>query len=142
MSITGLETFDATIHKTNAWLSEIMAQLDTNDRHEAYHALRAVLHVLRDRLTVEEVVQFGAQLPMLIRGFYYEGWNPAGKPLKWNKEEFLSSVRESFRGASAPDSEKITRIVLTVLTHHVSEGEVKNVKNILPKALRELWPRE
>lgn len=140
MSMTGLEAFDSTIHKTNAWLSEIMAQLDSNDRHEAYHALRVVLHVLRDRLTLEEAVQFGAQLPMLVRGFYYDGWNPAGKPLKWNKQEFLSSVREGFRAPQAPDAEKLTRAVLRVLTHHVSEGEVKNVKNILPKTIRELWP--
>ena len=140
MSTTGLEAFDSTIHKTNAWLGEIMARLESTDRHAAYHALRAVLHVLRDRLTVEEAVQFGAQLPMLVRGFYYEGWNPAGKPLKWNRHEFLSAVQDDLRPAAEADAEKVTRAVLSVLTHHVSEGEVTNVKNILPKALRELWP--
>jgi len=30
--------------------------------------MRATLHALRDRLTVEEVAQLGAQLPMLVRG--------------------------------------------------------------------------
>ena len=140
MSTTGLDAFDSTIHKTNVWLNEIMARLDTTDRHLAYHALWAVLHVLRDRLTVEAAVQFGAQLPMLIRGFYYEGWTPAGKPLKWNKQEFVACIRDSFRGPSAPDPEKLVRVVFAVLAHHVSEGEVDNVKNILPKQLRELWP--
>ncbi len=140
MSMTGLEVFDSTVHKTNAWLSEIMARLDSPDRHQAYHALRAVLHALRDRLTVEEAVQFGAQLPMLVRGFYYEGWSPAGKPLKRNRQEFLTTVEQDFRPAAAPDGDKVTRAVFSVLTHHVSAGEVENIKNILPKALRELWP--
>ncbi|HEY5940705.1 MAG TPA: non-homologous end-joining DNA ligase [Gemmatimonadales bacterium] len=33
---------------------------------------------LRDRLTVEETAHPGAQLPMLIRGSYYAGWEPSG----------------------------------------------------------------
>ena len=77
---------------------------------------------------------------MLVRGFYYEGWTPTGKPLKRNREEFLSCVRERFRGSAPPDPEKIARAVFTVLTRHMSGGETQHVKGILPKALRELWP--
>ncbi len=140
MTMTGLEVFDSTIHKTNVWLDEIRGMLDLEGRHQAYQALRTVLHALRDRLTVEEVVELGAQLPMLVRGFYYEGWNPAGKPLKLNKQEFLSRIRESFRGLAPAAPEKIARVVFGVLTRHLSGGELKDVKGILPKALRELWP--
>ena len=61
MSATGLEVFDRTIHKTNIWLKDLMELLDCPDRHEAYLALRATLHALRDRLTIEEVAQFAAQ---------------------------------------------------------------------------------
>jgi len=42
------------------------------DERRAYNALRAVLHALRDRLTTEEIAQFGAQLPTFVRGVYYE----------------------------------------------------------------------
>ena len=76
MSSTGLEVFDETVHKTNIWLKEI-AQVLGPDRHRAYNALRAVLHCLRDRLTVDEAAQLGDQLPMLVRGIYYEAWHPA-----------------------------------------------------------------
>jgi uncharacterized protein (DUF2267 family) len=51
-----------------------------------------VLHALRDRLTVNEAAQFGAQLPMLVRGIYYEGWDPTRLPVKMNREEFLQRV--------------------------------------------------
>ena len=70
MSTTGLEVFDRTVQKTNSWLHDLMQVLQWADKHKAYLALRATLHALRDRLTVDEVAQLGAQLPMLIRGFY------------------------------------------------------------------------
>jgi hypothetical protein len=56
--------------------------------------LKGVLQALRDRLKVEEAVQFGAQFPMLVRGFDYEGWRPAQVPLRIRrKEQFLDTVR-------------------------------------------------
>ena len=80
MSATGLEVFDKTVQTTNAWLKEIMEATGL-DRRRAYRVLAAVLHALRDRLTVDEVAQLGAQLPILVRGLYYDQWHhPSGKP--------------------------------------------------------------
>ena len=139
MSMTGLDVFDRTIHKTNNWLNELMEALDWHDRHKAYLALRVTLHALRDRLTVEEVAQLGAQLPMLIRGFYYEGWDPTGKPLKErHKEEFLARIAEQFSGDD--QAEQVARAVFSVLSDRVTEGEIEDVKHVLPAELRELWP--
>ncbi len=64
------QVFDTTLHKTHAWLKAAMEALGTEDRHRAYMALRAVLHALRDRLTVEEAAQLAAGLPMLLRGLF------------------------------------------------------------------------
>src|ERR1700736_1406454 len=115
MSTTGLEVFDRTIHRTNIWLKDLMEILDCEDRHEAYVALRATLHALRDRLTIEETAQFAAQLPMLIRGFYYEGWDPTGKPLKErHRDEFLKRINEELR-AYEIDAEETARAVFLVL---------------------------
>jgi len=83
MSQTGLSAFDSTIQTTNVWLNEITERMGwREDKHRGYHALRAVLHALRDQLPVEHVAALGAQLPLLVRGIYYDGWHPAGKPLK------------------------------------------------------------
>ena len=46
--------------------------------------------------TVNEVAALGVQLPMLVRGFYYEGWKPADKPLRERKKEtFLTHISEA-----------------------------------------------
>ncbi|NIP71838.1 MAG: DUF2267 domain-containing protein [Gammaproteobacteria bacterium] len=140
MSSTGLEVFDTTLHKTSVWLGDLMRELDSDDRHKAYMALRAVLHTLRDRLMVDEAVNLGAQLPMLIRGFYYEGWRPSGKPLKYrHKEDFLRHVQEELPGFTEKDLEQVVSAVFRVLSGHVTGGEVEEVKHQMPPEVRELW---
>ena len=141
MSMTGLEVFDTTVHKTNSWLKEVMQEIHREDRRKAYLALRATLHALRDRLTVEEVAQLGAQLPMLIRGFYYEGWDPTRKPVKLrDREEFLSLVEAEFRADDTLNPELIARAVFKVLTNRITAGEIEDVKHVLPAEIRSLLP--
>ena len=141
MSSTGLEVFDDTLHKTNVWLKEIEGVLGS-DRKDAYQSLRAVLHCLRDRLTVDEAAQLGDQLPMLIRGIYYEGWHPAGKPEKvWSRDEFLAWIGSRLPKTRLIDREAdAARAVFQSLEHHVSAGELGDVLQSLPKEIRALWP--
>ena len=106
----------------------------------AYLALRATLHTLRDRLTIDEAAEFAAQLPMLIRGFYYEGWDPTGKPLKErHKEEFLACISRELRPYEI-DPEQVAPAVFLVLSNRISEGEIEDVEPILPAEIRDLWP--
>jgi uncharacterized protein (DUF2267 family) len=141
MGSTKLDVVDTTVQKTRQWLNEIMTDLGEGDQHLAYGALRAVLHALRDRLTVAEAAQLGAQLPMLVRGLYYDGWSPRAKPAKTHKAEFLDAIRGQFPAdPSRPSPEMLARSVLKVLARHVSAGEVRDVQSILPKELRDLWP--
>jgi uncharacterized protein (DUF2267 family) len=137
---TSLELFDATLQKTDQWLV-LMRLLPTDDRHVAYHALRATLHALRDRLTVDEVAQLGAQLPMLIRGFYYEGWDPTGKPLRIrHRQQFLYRITSELAYVNDKDPEDVARAVFTLLVQRISDGEIEDVKHILPADIRDLWP--
>lgn len=143
MSMTGLEVFDSTIHQTNVWLKAIMVRLDTNDRHRAYLALRSTLHALRDRIGPEVAVHLGAQLPMLVRGFYYEEWRIAKTPTKErHKDEFLEHVRAAFRNDPAVDPQVIVRAVFAVLSEQLDPGEVRKVVGVLPREFRDLWPAE
>jgi uncharacterized protein (DUF2267 family) len=140
MSSTGLAPFDSTINTTNQWLHDIMDRMGWDDRHRAYHALRAVLHALRDRLPVDEAAALGAQLPMLVRGFYYEGWHPSDKPVRERKkEEFLAHIATAFRDDLGVHPEQVARVVFQVLGKHVTGGEIRSILHVLPAELRDLW---
>ena len=138
---TGLDVFDSTVQKTNLWLKEIMDALEWDDRHKAYQALRATLQAVRDRLTTDEIAHLGAQLPLLIRGVYYEGWDPTSIPHKArHKEEFLAPIRHHFARDPRVDAEQVARAVFTVLAHSISAGELADIQHMLPKEVNELWP--
>ncbi len=141
MRPTHFETFGRTVQKTNEWLGELRKDLGWEDQHQAYSGLRAVLHALRDRLTVEEAVELGAQLPMLVRGFYYEGWRPAGKPLKQrHRDQFLAYVARQMTRRQEDDIEPLVRAVFRLLDHRITAGEIEDIKSILPREVRSLWP--
>ena len=128
-----------TIETTNTWLAEIAERLGDQEHRRAYQGLRAVLHALRDRLSVDDAAHLAAQLPMLVRGIFYEGYHPSGKPLaEHKKSEFLAAVR-----LECPEEDlnigTITRAVLQVVSKHVTAGETEKIKAKLPAGIRELW---
>ncbi len=140
MISTHVSTLEATYHKTVDWLKELKQIGQFDDEAQAYTALRAVLQALRDRLTVEEASDLAAQLPMLVRGIYYEGWNPAITPVRTRtRDDFLLLVREKMSGGSAVDEEHAVRCVFRLLDHRISAGEMSDVKQVLPQSMRDLW---
>ena len=132
---------DKSSQKTNIWVRDALIQLDWTDAHRAYTAIRAVLHALRDRLPLAEIVQLGAQLPTFLRGVYYEGWTPAHTPVKNRKKEaFLAQIRGAFQPRADIDPEHVARAIIRLLQHHVSSGEMEQIKNSLPHDIRQYWP--
>lgn len=141
MSMTGLDVFDTTIQKTNHWLKEIMQELGWDDRHKAYEGMRVTLHTLRDRLTMAEMADLGAQLPLLVRGVFYESWVPTDQPRKARHvTEFLAPVCEYFARDTGVDAEKVVRAVFRVLAEHITAGELRDIQHVLPEELNTLWP--
>jgi uncharacterized protein (DUF2267 family) len=140
MSTSHIKAFDKTFQITHLWLGDIQREFRWEDRHKAYLALRAVLHTLRDCLFVEEAVSLGAQLPMLLRGMYYDGWMPAKVPVRMDRDEFLESVRQHFKDEPRLDAEPVVEGVLRVMARNISRGELRDVKHVLSAGLQQLWP--
>jgi uncharacterized protein (DUF2267 family) len=140
MSATGLEVFDTTVQTTNTWLKEIGEQIGP-DRQRCYQALRAVLFALRDRLSPDEAAHLAAQLPMLVRGIYYEGYRPAGKPDRIrSRGEFLQRIGEYLEQTRPLGADEAARAVFKILDHYIDPGEIAEVKQSLPQDIRTLFP--
>jgi uncharacterized protein (DUF2267 family) len=134
---TRLDVFDRSVEKGNVWINEVAAELETEDRHEAYRVLRAYLHVLRDRLPVTEVAQLAAQLPLLVRGVFYEGWQPARTPLHYRDPvEFAERVAREALLHGATEASFAVAAAARVLVLHVSPGEIDDARRALPEELR------
>jgi uncharacterized protein (DUF2267 family) len=140
MSATGLEVFDRTVQLTNIWLNEIMAELGP-DRHFGWHVLGAVLRCLRDQLPPEMAAHLGAQLPLLVRGTYYDGWRGLAEPgSERSADAFLDRVATGLATTRPVAPRAAVLTVLGVLSRHIDRGQVMKVRDCLPKDIRRLWP--
>lgn len=133
-------TISHTLQQSQEWLRALREAGDYQSETEALAVLRAVLHQLRDRLTPQEALDLGAQLPILIRGIYYEGWRMSKTPQKVrSRDEFLEQV--SSKLAPHPiGAEQATRDVFALLAVTLDRGEIMDVISQLPGGVKELWP--
>jgi len=134
-------TLENTLEKSYIWLNLLQAKLNIPKRSDAYRLLKVVLHELRDRIPLNEAAHLGAQLPMLIRGLYYEGFRP--KPFnRKNKslQPFLKAVEKKMpRFYPHPPSE-LLRGVFELLNETISPGEIEDIKSCLSEEVRDFWP--
>ncbi|RJQ34265.1 DUF2267 domain-containing protein [Candidatus Parcubacteria bacterium] len=139
MPKTTLDTFDASIQKTNIMLKAVEDRFGWHDRNKAYLALRAVLTTLRDRLTPEHALGLGAQLPMIVRGFYYEGWRPQQTPLKMNKDEFVGEVERQINPMTYDmETEEMIKGVVAIVQDYTDPNEMRKIKKTLPEGIQNM----
>lgn len=137
----GLAVFDTTVQETNVWLKRLEERLPPCSRQQAYGALRATLHVLRDRLPQEAVLALSAQLPMLLRGLFFEGWRPvAGPTREQTPQAFAAAVAERLPPAFPRAPLECAKAALGVIADGVGEGEARKLAAHLPASLRVLFP--
>ena len=141
MADTGISALDNATHQANIWLNELCDLTHWEDKRHAYRLLRSVLHALRDWLNPDEAADFAAQLPMLIRGIYYEGWNPSATPVKQRgKDDFVDRLQTDFKTDPLGNPDLAITAVFTLLSRHMTGGELDQVRNSMQKPLRDLWP--
>lgn len=133
--------FDLSLHlkATEGWLDDLMRNLAWHDRRRTWSALVAALHALRDCLGRDEAIYLGAQLPLLLRGFYYEGWHlHAHRPM--SRDAFLERIRDGLKHDVAVDAEQVARAVLALLARRLPTAELEGTKAATPAAIHGLWP--
>ena len=134
-------TLSHTGQQCQEWLKELRDNGDLANTTEALAVLRIVLHHLRDRLTLQEGVDLGAQLPIIVRGIYYEGWQPQKVPHKVHSlQKFIDEVTIALLPRTVP-AERAIRDVFAILAHHCDPGEISDVIAQMPVELKDLWPK-
>lgn len=141
--MSGLTIINHASSQALEWVHELQKEMQFEHEQSAYAAMRAVMHVLRDSLTVKEAANLAGQMPTLIRGIFFEGWSPAEKPVRLHDaDEFAQKVMKVMGKHPEIHAANATRAVFALLDRHISAGEINDVISVLPKGLRSLWPRE
>ena len=139
MSATGLDVFDKSLQTTNIWLDEVMADIGP-DRQVAWHVLGAVLRALRDRVPAPLAAHLGAQLPLIVRGAYYDGYHPNAEPMRLRTQDaFLAHVEHGLHGIRPVDPRDAVCAVFDVLSAHLPRGQCVKVRDALPDDVKALW---
>lgn len=143
MTVTRVDIIDRSVEKAHVWVNDVAEELGTEDRQHAYRVLRAFLHALRDHLPVDKAAALAAQLPIFVRGVFYEGWDPSRTPEHARDlDSFLQRIAGEARLAGETEASFAARAANRVLDRHVSAGEAESVLDVLPEHLREFLSTE
>ena len=130
------------IHQTMTWIYAIEEECNWEEDNQkaAFAALRAVLHELRDLLPLENAIHLSAQLPLIIRGIFFENWSTRAEKFKIRKkEDLLVAVADELFPYPDIDPEAAVKGVITVLQDKISDGEWNKIMSVLPRDLRVLF---
>lgn len=136
-----IDLVEKTTHETYEWLADVARETGLEDRHYAFQALRGVLQAVRDEITADQSGHLSAQLPTLIRGLYFENWDPSRAPATDRSAElFIDHVRPHFIGyGERVDFPRTVAGVLRVLQTRMPD-EYEKIKATISRHIRELWP--
>jgi uncharacterized protein (DUF2267 family) len=141
MGSHGLSVIEHNVQVTHEWVTELTERLDWTSHSDALRLMRSTLCALRDHLSVNETAHLAAQLPLLIRGMFYEGWVPARVPVQGRLlSDFVGRIEEQAGHMLAYRGKEDIRTVLKLLNARISEGEIADVKAAVPHAIRDFWP--
>ncbi|MFW5822923.1 MAG: DUF2267 domain-containing protein [Tangfeifania sp.] len=135
--------FDKYAKEGNEFVNHLSAKLGhPNEVGRTGIILRAVLHTLRDRLTVSESLDLLAQLPMFLKAVYVENWKYLEKPTSIaTLDEFTEEVKKhqdqygEYEFSWEKPTKEIVAIVLNELGKYITEGETRHILAQLPKDL-------
>ncbi len=136
-----IHVFERTTHEAHEWVNDRAGRTGWSNEREVLRLLRTVLVNIRDHLPVNEMAQFSAQLPLILRGTFYEGWQPKKTPVRErHAADFIAAVEAQVGEVLDYRGESDIKAVFNVINARISRGEVEDVRACLPQELRDMWP--
>lgn len=136
-----IHVFERTMHEAHEWVNDLSGRTGWTSERDVLRLLRTVLTKIRDHLLVNEMAQFSAQLPLILRGMFYEGWQPKLTPVhERHADAFMASIDEMVKDVIDYRGEADVKAVFALLNARISRGEIADIRACLPTELRNMWP--
>lgn len=125
--------FENYLKDAKTWLHFAQQALGIQDEQQAGRIFRAVLHALRDRIPAEEAIHLGAQLPIIWKGIYFQGFKLRQEPIIIRHEEdWLEFIRSKDQAADIdfPTDDHVRlafQDIMGMLETHLSPGQYLQV---------------
>ena len=135
------------LKKTNdhtiIFLKKMMNTGEFRSPDHAFVVLRATMKALRDRIGPGEAFHLGGQLPALLRGYFFEGYDMTNvKKVQGTSRgvnQFMGEVKDYIDQYDFMDLEKVVPIALNVLLQSIDQGEADQIVNQLPTEIQNLF---
>jgi uncharacterized protein (DUF2267 family) len=132
--------FGGAVAEAENWMADLTRRLGDKDRARVYLILGVTLQALRDSLSRDEAVEIGAQLPLLLRGLYYQGWRADGVPVLRTRAAFLGRIRQYALRDLDGDAEEVVRAVFALLAMRLPIAGFEEARDASPRSFCDLWP--
>jgi len=111
--------------------------LGIEDERKAARIFRAVLHAIRDRIPTGEAIHLAAQLPIVWKGIYFDGFTMHEPVRIRHEDEWLEFIRS--KDAFAEDADFPTldhafyafQDIMSFLRDHISEGQYNQIAHAI-----------
>jgi uncharacterized protein (DUF2267 family) len=134
------EGLESTVRTSREWVSEYAAKLGQSHPATAFRCLRVALHAIRDRLPIEAAASLATELPMLLRGAFYEDWRPGSSPdTPRTADELYQEVLRELESDTTTPPHDVMRAAFSLLEDRVDWDEIAKVRRILPQPIRAMW---
>ena len=131
--------------EANTFLKEYSKEMNlATDKEKAGRILSAILHALREVISVEESLQLIAQFPMFLKAVYVNGWTTHKREKVKNMTEFIDLCRKYCGLTSVHDfesdelAENYIHTTFLLLRRYISLGELEDIRSELPKDLKSM----
>lgn len=136
-----IHVFERTVHEAHDWVNELTGRLGWSSERDVLRLLRTVLRSIRDHLPVNEMAQFSAQLPIMLRGMYFEGWQPENTPTRErHAADFIAAIEDEVGDVLDYRGTDDIRAVFHLINARITRGEVEDVRANLPQQIKAFWP--
>jgi uncharacterized protein (DUF2267 family) len=127
-----MNAFTSACHNAETYVSKLEAELPDCDKQQTWHILRGTLHALRDRIQPDEACHLAEQLPLVVRGAFFEAFRPGRGVRKMDADTFLADVAAQVRVDPPKNLEEKVWTALSYVLGSVSAGEKQDVVRNLP----------